>query len=1614
MDINGNGTLEISEVIIITHICNGQNGTDGNPGPQGPAGLNVAMSFTNASLIDCPDGGIELHFGVDTNSNSILDFSEILISKPICNGADGVDGQTGPQGVQGIQGQQGFATLARFTSATIECPLTGGVKYETAIDLNNNGIFDDVVTSSTYTCNIPGQPGADGLNAAQLCLNVSCPVTTKADGCRIYTCVTGSPCVVTGIVPDCCSTDIDCDTFMPCYQGTCQQQPLLQNNTLIGKCVYNYQPSCTYDTDCAIGKICQGCQCVPIPTENTTNSCFTSSDCFPAPSGTYPVCENNYTCTFMPLSSFCSSDLDCTSTLPGCSGTGTCNNQTGICSYNYADSDSDGIDCSKDCDDNDANIGLPLIWYRDADGDSFGNPGLEILSCSQPVGYVSNGTDCNDFNSFVRPGSYEVCNGVDDNCDGEIDNAPVFVFNSTILLNTQLCPQYSLLTNNQDCLSSRLTCIGGLIACNYSASVFETCNGIDDNCDGIIDNGASSSCQTYTNALSSCSSGSCQYTCLSGWKNCSSSISSEGGCLTGISSSLNNCGGCGISCNATNYEICYDGLCTQLPSGKDGVCPTCKETTTFSTDSFLKNDDFSTIPTNFGQNYAVAIYETDAIVSSTSGISFFEKSTNSWVFKSFHSTNLNTAVSIYGNYAVASGNTLGNLYFFKKVLNNWTILTSYSTNITKFGFSNHMHDRYIIFGTRNFNLDKGRVDIFYIENNDTFTSVQLNAPSNTSEFFGCSVKIRNSKILVGTYVRVVYVYKKTNNVWFLIQRIAKNLGSFGHVVGMTDNYIVIPDRFNAVLFVYTEDYNSSYYQIFLDGVGTVASSSLNARNTVGLDVYENKIIYTDKSEIHIYDHDNLNWLKTSVHTISINIGEDYLQTIAIYNGDILAVDLSSLRYIKAYHCDYILKKESNIASIYSGCYGNSEIGSKRIVLPWNTPSYSTLMNPYINNEPEFQTSIKSTSLSLNIMVPYLFEALLFSGEKHINYVFTTSPSGFRLNSRTTYFYDCIEDLSFDENNCGSCGFNCSSLSNTQAQICTAGVCNYNCSVGYKDCDLQTSNGCEYQVTTNKEDCGCSRFNCSTLPNILDTSCNDTTTCTIVSCLPNFGNCDSNITNGCESNLLTNSNNCGSCGSSCGGNNTLSSICSGGSCQLCPVGTGNCDLVSGNQCEINLLNNTNNCGSCGNNCAILNYNSVTSYKCQNGSCVINTCALTNADCDGIITNGCETIIQNSTSNCGVCGNNCSSLPQVLSSTCSGGSCQINSCLPSYGNCDLSSINGCEINFLNSTQNCGVCGNSCSALFNSTGVCVGGVCQSCPNFTRNCDGLSSNGCEVNIQNSTENCGACGNSCSASINSTGTCSSGVCQVCDSFARNCDGLSSNGCETNITANPLNCGGCNVTCPNAVGSPLKDPLYTGVCVNSLCTLCGATTRNCDNTTLSPIIPSCEVNIQTNPNNCGGCGNVCNLTNVATHTCGFGNCGIGTCSFGFANCDVIVSNGCEKDVSSDVTSCGSCSTNCNSLPNIGSVSCSNSSCVISACITPDYVNCDLNSANGCEELPSPATCCPGTGGTSPAFSFCTIDSDCYSNSCIGSQCQLGNTNACCLDNTDCASNNCDLSKRRCS
>jgi hypothetical protein len=88
------------------------------------------------------------------------------------------------------------------------------------------------------------------------------------------------------------------------------------------------------------------------------------------------------------------------------------------------DLDGDGFVNANDCNDSDATINPATVWYLDADGDNYAistktqcaNPGAGYTATVLPL------SDCNDTDGSINPDSIEdLANGIDDDCDGEID-----------------------------------------------------------------------------------------------------------------------------------------------------------------------------------------------------------------------------------------------------------------------------------------------------------------------------------------------------------------------------------------------------------------------------------------------------------------------------------------------------------------------------------------------------------------------------------------------------------------------------------------------------------------------------------------------------------------------------------------------------------------------------------------------------------------------------------------------------------------------------------------------------------------------------------------------------------------------------------------------------------------------------------------------------------------------------------------------------------------------------------------------------------------------------------------------------------------------------------------
>ena len=112
------------------------------------------------------------------------------------------------------------------------------------------------------------------------------------------------------------------------------------------------------------------------------------------------------------------------------------------------------------------NVSPNVTYYADADNDTYGNAGVTQITCTgAPSGYVADNTDCNDGIAAINPGAVELCNNIDDNCNGSTDEG--FDVDGD-----------GYTSCNGDCDDNNNAVHPGAT---------EICNGIDDDCNGLTD-----------------------------------------------------------------------------------------------------------------------------------------------------------------------------------------------------------------------------------------------------------------------------------------------------------------------------------------------------------------------------------------------------------------------------------------------------------------------------------------------------------------------------------------------------------------------------------------------------------------------------------------------------------------------------------------------------------------------------------------------------------------------------------------------------------------------------------------------------------------------------------------------------------------------------------------------------------------------------------------------------------------------------------------------------------------------------------------------------------------------------------------------------------------------
>jgi MYXO-CTERM domain-containing protein len=153
-------------------------------------------------------------------------------------------------------------------------------------------------------------------------------------------------------------------------------------------------------------------------------------------------------------------------------------------------------DCDTLIDEDDPTLdpASTLDYWADDDGDGYGDPATAIRLCDPEPGWTGNDDDCDDADPSVNPLASEVCDGVDNECDGLVDDLDPSVDPGTYtpwyrdadadsygdagVIDWSCAPGVGYVADDQDCDDSDPL---------VNPAAREVCNGYDDECDGLVD-----------------------------------------------------------------------------------------------------------------------------------------------------------------------------------------------------------------------------------------------------------------------------------------------------------------------------------------------------------------------------------------------------------------------------------------------------------------------------------------------------------------------------------------------------------------------------------------------------------------------------------------------------------------------------------------------------------------------------------------------------------------------------------------------------------------------------------------------------------------------------------------------------------------------------------------------------------------------------------------------------------------------------------------------------------------------------------------------------------------------------------------------------------------------
>ncbi len=443
---------------------------------------------------DCDDGAPdinpsanELCDGVDNDCDGEVDEDSAGDATVWFTDAD-LDGFGDPAGPTVVQCTQppGFVDNADDCDDGASGSFPGAPEFCDAADNDCNGLVDDnPLDPTTFFADADGDDFGDAAVTQEACSPSAGFVTDDTD------CDDGSPLVFPGAPERCNGIDDDCNALID--DGAVDGQNWFADNdgdtfgdpaTLVVACAQPGPQFVNNESDCDDANFLVN-PLAPEVCNGVDDNCNTLVDDNPIDGATFFGDGDGDTFGDAGVTTQACSQP------PGFVGDGTDCDDADASTFPGAPELCDGAD--NDCNGviDDAAID-PLDWFADNDGDTFGDPSVTQAACQQPSGFVADNTDCDDGNGAINPGAAEVCDGVDNDCSGAIDDNAIDAgdwfadgdgdtFGNPLDLVTACTQPPGRVADGSDCDDTNA-------AVNPLAT--EVCDGADNDCDGTIDIGA--------------------------------------------------------------------------------------------------------------------------------------------------------------------------------------------------------------------------------------------------------------------------------------------------------------------------------------------------------------------------------------------------------------------------------------------------------------------------------------------------------------------------------------------------------------------------------------------------------------------------------------------------------------------------------------------------------------------------------------------------------------------------------------------------------------------------------------------------------------------------------------------------------------------------------------------------------------------------------------------------------------------------------------------------------------------------------------------------------------------------------------------------------------------